>query len=152
MFATEVEVSIRPMTEDDISSVLEIDSEIIGERRVPTYANPVESYVGGTLSASLVAEASGQVVGFVLCRRAEPSGVPAISNACIELIGVRLSAQRRGVGTALIAKLLENCRMEKIQRLSFIADRRDTVLQQFFTSLGFQQGHHINYVVNLEQW
>ena len=143
------QVTVRPMTEDDIAEVLAIDRAIVGEQRVLTYADPVESYIGGTLAASWVAEKEGRVVGFALCRIVEP-GLGTVGGAWIELIGVHPSAQHQGVGRALIAQLLSHCREHKVQQVSIIANRHDEVLRRFFTSLGFKQGDAINYTLLLE--
>ncbi len=143
-------VTIRPMAEDDISDVLAIDRELVGNRRVLTYADPVESYIGGTLSASWVAEVSDKVVGFALCRIVEP-GLGTVGGAWIELIGVDPNGQHQGVGKALISQLLAHCREKNLQQVSIIANRHDDVLRDFFTSLGFKQGDAISYTLRLEE-
>ncbi|MEW6034185.1 MAG: GNAT family N-acetyltransferase [Chloroflexota bacterium] len=142
-------VTVRPMVEEDISEVLEIDRALVGEKRVLTYASPVESYIGGTLGTSWVAESAGRVVGFVLCRMVEP-GPGTVGGACIELVGVHPDAQRQGVGRALVTKLMEHCREKGVQQISIMADRHDMVLRRFLTSLSFQQGDQVNYTLCLE--
>jgi hypothetical protein len=74
------QVTIRHMTEDDISDVLSIDRALVGNRRVLTYADPVESYCGGNLAASWVAEIDDTLVRFPLCRVVEP-GLGTIGGA-----------------------------------------------------------------------
>jgi ribosomal protein S18 acetylase RimI-like enzyme len=143
-------VTVRPMTEDDISEVLAIDRALVGNRRVLTYADPVESYIGGTLSASWVAEAGDKVKGFALCRVVEP-GLGTVGGAWIELIGVDPDAQHQGVGKALISQVLDHCREKKLQQVSIIANRHDDVLRDFFTSLDFKQGDAISYTLRLEE-
>lgn len=143
-------VTVRPMTEDDISEVLAIDRALVGNKRVLTYADPVESYIGGTLSASWVAEVGGNVAGFALCRIVEP-GLGTVGGAWIELIGVAPDGQHQGVGKALISQLLAHCGGKNLQQVSIIANRHDDVLRGFFTSLGFKQGDAISYTLRLEE-
>lgn len=143
-------VTVRPMTEDDISEVLAIDRALVGNRRVLTYADPVESYIGGSLAASWVAEVGNKVAGFALCRIVEP-GLGTVGGAWIELIGVDPNGQHRGVGKALISQLLGHCREKNMQQVSIIANRHDDVLRDFFTSLGFKQGDAISYTLRLEE-
>ena len=62
------DLKIREMTEDDIEGVLSIDRKITGSRRAVTYASVPSGYVGGELDVSVVADAGGQMVGFLLGR------------------------------------------------------------------------------------
>ncbi len=143
-------VKVRPMTENDISDVLDIDREVVGEKRALTYRNPPETYyIGGTLGASLVAEIGNKVVGFVLCRVTEPGPDSAVRRATIEYIGVSTEAQRQGVGKAMLTELLERSRENKVEQLTIITNPHDVMLRQFLTSLGFMIEDHIEYRINL---
>lgn len=147
---TRPRVTIRHMTEDDISDVLAIDRALVGDRRVLTYADPVESYIGGSLAASWVAVVNRKVAGFALCRVVEP-GLGTVGGAWIELIGVDPGAQHKGVGKALIDRLVDYCREKDLQQVSIIASRHDDVLRHFFGTVGFKQGDAISYTLRLEQ-
>lgn len=142
-------VTVRPMSEEDISEVLRIDRELVGERRVLTYADPLESYIGGDLSASWVAEADNKVVGFILCRIVRPE-LGTLGGAWIELLGVDPDYQHVSVGRQLISQVMDYCRKERLDRIAIIVSRHDDVFREFFTRLGFKQGEAINFTLRLE--
>ncbi|MDP6100274.1 MAG: GNAT family N-acetyltransferase [Dehalococcoidia bacterium] len=96
------------MTEGDISDVLAIDRALVENKRVLTYADPAESYIGDNLAANWVAETDNTVVGFALCWVVEP-GLGTIGGAWMELLGVDPAAHSKGVGKATVTHLRDYC-------------------------------------------
>ena len=79
----------------------EIDRKVTGSNRALTYTTVPDSFVGGKLELSVVAEAGGQIVGFLLGSITE-SPYGSADSALMRLIGVDPAYQRRGIGTALV--------------------------------------------------
>ena len=148
-WSTANDVVIRCMREEDIPEILALDKQFVGEGRALTYSDPVESYIGGSLALSQVAEVQGRIAGFLLCRLAEyqpgePEGV------WIQLLGVHPDYQRRGIGQRLVRHLMEQCRETGLREMTVLANRYDDVLRAFFTSLGFRQGELVSYSRKVE--
>jgi ribosomal protein S18 acetylase RimI-like enzyme len=143
-------VTVRSMTENDIADVMKIDRELRGEKRALTYMNPTESpFIGGHLNSSWVAEIDNRIVGFVLCRFIEAVPNDTIRRISIEFIGVYPELQREGVGKAMMVRLVDYCRENNVQQVSFAADPYDLLLQKFLTSLGFIVKERVVYRLNL---
>ncbi len=143
-------VIVRLMMESDIADVLKIDRELAGDRRALTYMHPADnSYIGGNLQSSWVAEIDNKIVGFLLCQIIESEPSNTIRCVSIEFIGVHPELQRQGVGKTMITRLLDYCRENNVQQVSFSADPYDQLLQQFLTSLGFIVKDRIVYRLDL---
>lgn len=137
-------VVVRPMTEDDIDQVVDIDNKITVPERAITYAEPVDSYIGGELAVSCVAEVGGEVVGFVLGRIAElRTGAPA--RALLELIGIDPRWQRHGIGTRLMEGFIQQCKQRGCRLIHVLAYAQDEQLRAFVISIGFSSSGLLDY-------
>lgn len=142
-------IVIRPMAEEDIAEVVALDKSVLGEKRLLTYSNPLEDYLGGTVGLSWVAEVDDKVVGFILCDVATPRlGMPKV--AWIGTFAVDPEHQHRGLGGELIKALVEYCRRQKIPEIHVSANRHDEAIESFLGFLGFRQGDLIHYVKTIE--
>lgn len=143
------QVSIRDMREEDIGSVLDIDRRITGSRRAITYAAVPSSYVGGELEASMVAEASGRIVGFLLGRITDsPRGLA--DSAWVQLIGVDPSYQRQGVGTRLVQAFMARCREKGARSVHIMVSWHDWWMLSFLRSVGFARGEMAEFIKPIE--
>ena len=142
--AAEKEFSIRPMEQQDIDMIFEIDRKIGAVERAFTYAEMIDGYIGGDIGASFVAEAEGRVIGFAL---AAVTYVPdQVTEACtIQIVGVDPDYRRRGVAQKLVESLIENCRSRGIKLIRIMVDQHDSQLQGLFESLDFRRGRLIDY-------
>lgn len=135
---TAVPVQVRPMVEDDIPSIMEIDRKLTGKERLLTYRDLVETYIGGDLGLSCAAEANGKVVGLILGRVAY-SEPPVVESGRIQIMGVYPEYAHKGIGTMLVKAFVEQCRKKGLKLVNVAVSLRDTPLQAFLHRLGFAQ-------------
>jgi ribosomal protein S18 acetylase RimI-like enzyme len=141
---SEPEITIRTMTEEDINKILAIDKKITAPQRAITYAEPVDNYLGGELAVSCIAEAAGEVVGFILGRLSElKPGSPG--RGLIELIGVDPEWQRQGIGTKLVEGFIERCRQRGVNLVHILASVHDEQLRAFLYSTGFRASELVDF-------
>lgn len=140
----ETRITIRPMTPEDIEAVLELDRKITSIERAFTYLHLINGFIGGQLGCSFVAEADGQVIGFVL---AAVNYVPEYADevCLIQTLGVEPAYRRRGIATQLVRSLIECARSKGAGRVRALVDRHDAELQALFESLDFERGRLIDY-------
>ncbi|MFC1823533.1 GNAT family N-acetyltransferase [Thermodesulfobacteriota bacterium] len=136
---------IRQMTEEDWESISEIDSNITGNPRSPTWPQRASSHLK-TYSAeiSFVAEVEGRVVGFILAgiRGAEYS-LPLAG--WIDIVGVDPEYHGQGIGRTLVEACFEECHLKGIKTRLMIKES-DERLIKYLTSLGFQRGEFVEFV------
>jgi len=142
-------VSIRRVARSDIDAVLAIDRKISGEQGLVTYRDMVTADLGGPLDLSFVAEADGQVVGFIWCRLTYV-GIPIIEVALTHMLVVDPDYQGQGIASKLINGLLDYCQAEEIETIRVVVEERNTRLQHFFERLGFRRSALINYTKTFE--
>ncbi|MBI4321519.1 MAG: GNAT family N-acetyltransferase [Chloroflexi bacterium] len=142
------DITVRPMEEDDISGVLEIDRKTTGGSRALTYQDQVNIYLGGELSLSYVAERDGRIVGFVLGRiRNLRYGI--YEGAWFEMIGVDPEYKRQGIGRQLLTAFLAGCRERKVKQVHLVVSSQDREIKPFIEAIGFTPGEQIHYVKRL---
>ena len=134
-----VNVKIREMGAEDVEGILDIERVSKGDRRAVTYAPVPDSCIGGELDASVVAEAKGKIVGFVL-GRVVGSPTELRDVAWIELIGILPEYQHQGIGRKMVEAWKERCRKKGIKKVHIMINWRDWWMLSFFESLGFSRG------------
>lgn len=134
---------IREVWEEDIDDIRVIEHSIGGRHRSATYQDPMTAYVGGELSVSLVAELDGKVVGFLLGRTWQ-GGTGEPGDAWLDLIGVSLEHQKRGVGSRLVEVFLDGCKKQGVKAARVIVTKGDEPLQRFLEKRGFATGELVN--------
>ena len=138
------QVKIRPMEPEDISGILEIDRKISGVQRAMTYRDLVREVLGGQMDVSFVAEVDHRMVGFVLAYLTYVR--EQVSEACvIQIFGIDPDRWRQGIASKLIQTQMEECRKKGIKLVRVMLEERDSPLQTFFKSLGFDRGHYVDY-------
>ncbi len=142
-------VQIRQLSEQDIEGVLSIDRRISGKGRAVTYTSAPESYVGGDMDVSVVAEAGGEIVGFLLGRITEsPLGTP--DRALLQLIGIDPEFQRQGIGSRLVNAFAQSCRQKGVRSLHIMVSWHDWWLLSFLSALGFTHGQMTEFVKSID--
>ena len=141
-------IRIRPMEQQDIDAVFEIDKKISAVERAFTYADMIDGFIGGQIGWSFVAETDGQVIGFVL---AAITYVPEqITEACtIQVVGVDPGYRKQGVARKLVEALVDSCRSRGLKMIRVMVDQHDSQLQGLFEALDFRRGRLIDYSRNL---
>jgi ribosomal protein S18 acetylase RimI-like enzyme len=140
----EVKIRVRPMEPMDIDRVLAIDSKITGVRRAATYTDLIIGDLGKIPDLSFVAEANGEVQGFLLARRAY-FGEPFDEVGMIHILGVEPDYWRQGIATQMVNALLETCQEKKLNAVRIMVDQSDDQLKSLFEQLGFRRGTLVDY-------
>lgn len=139
------QAGIRDLREEDIDAVLAIDQKVTGEDRAVTYATSPTSYIAGELDVSVVAEVSGQVIGFLLGELAD-SRYETADTAWLQLIGIDPDYQRLGIGSRMMQAFLERCRQNKVQSVRIMISANDWWMLSFVGSLGFARAERVEYI------
>lgn len=140
-------LSLRPLCEADISSIITIDERISGKAK-PEYwrskltqlllENQLHPDTENCVLAR-VAEKDGEVVGFMIgeIRRWE-FGQPFCG--WITALGTDPAHQGLGIGRRLLAELLDYYRDKDLREIRTIVEWSDGDLLKFFHSMGFVRG------------
>ena len=152
-------VTARRMTHDDLMQVNQIDSQLFGEQRVPTWPFSFDTYwnIYGP-GVSFVAEVNGQVVGFLagtivqqersqslidmMHSESRSSRYPKIGY--IDMIGIRPEFQNKQVGRALVNAFFEECRENGAAVRANIKES-DERLSKFLVRMGFKKWETATY-------
>ena len=145
-------VKTRTMVEADLPRVNEIDREISGGERVPTWPFSFETYWNvHRPKISLVAETGGIVVGFIVGTITEVEQNQSVLNlrhtierpsthrrvGWIDMIGIDPASQHAGVGRTLVTAFSEECRRVDAV-VKGIAKENDSRLRSFLSAAGFK--------------
>jgi ribosomal protein S18 acetylase RimI-like enzyme len=138
MTATTSDVSIRPLDELDISAIVRIDEKIIGAYRPEVWERRIGYYLRRDPETSVVAEADGRVVGFMLGEvRSGEFGLEE-PTGWVEVLGVDPDCRGRAVGRRMAEAILEHFRERGAHSVRTLVDEENGELSGFFSSLGFQ--------------
>lgn len=143
------QVDIRDLREEDIDAVLAIDQKVTGSDRAITYATSPSSDIAGEVDVSVVAEVSGNVVGFLLGQLAD-SRYELADRAWLQLIGIDPDYQRLGIGSRMMQAFLERCRRKKVQSVRIMISGNDWWMLSFVGSLGFTRAERVEYFKPIE--
>jgi predicted N-acetyltransferase YhbS len=134
-----LEVTVRLLRPDDIDDIVAIDEKITGTARPEYYRHKIDAtnVADAQLSASLVAETDGKVVGFLMGTLFFGEfGIPE-SSAVVDTLGVDPAFQDRGVGGALFDQFLANMRAARVEKIYTLVDWNDFGMLKFFGNMGF---------------
>jgi len=136
--STSTEVRIRPMDELDISDIVAIDEKISGEYRPDVWETRAAYYLRRDPDGSLVAEADGTVVGFMLGEvRSGEFGLDE-TTGWIDQLGVDPDFRGQAVGRRLAESMLDHFRSRQAVSVRTLVDEQMEGIRSFFTSLGFE--------------
>lgn len=148
MGTKENDILVRQMKETDIDSILEIDRAINSEDRAFTYDDLINTFIGGEIVGSFVAEVDSHVVGFVMSTIAYvPEKVTQI--CMLQILGVHPDHRHRGVASKLIRALADACSSKEIKMIRVMVNRHDKQLQGLFETLEFQAENLIEYSLTM---
>ena len=152
-------VKVRRMTHDDLMKVNQIDRQLFGEQRVPTWPFSFEAYWALYHSnLSFVAEVDGRVVGFIVGSIAPEEHSRSVLNlrhtaevesshnqvGWIDMIGIDPGYQHMGIGQSLVKAFTDECRQNDAA-VRGIARESDKKLRSFFAGTGFKSSDMIIY-------
>jgi len=143
-------LSVRQMIKEDLDSIVDIDTKVLGETRKDYWVTKIiRQAESRPPDASLVAEIDGKVAGFIL---GEVSGwefkVPN-NIGWIDTIGIDPDYQNRGIAKVLAIALVTNLRNHGVDTIYTLVNWNDWDLLQFFHAMGFSRGDMINLVLKV---
>jgi len=131
-------VEVRPLTKDSLDAVVALDRRITG--------SPRRGYFQRRLDAALrwpkrhlqaAAWHDGELVGFVLARRAGGEYGRPEAFVVLEAVGVDPASQHHGVGQRLVAALAELTHHRDVHELVTQVDWRNHEMLRFLDGAGF---------------
>lgn len=137
-------INVRRMTPGDLDEVLGLISRMTKGKPRITYRDLIANGPGGPLDLSLVAEANGQMVGFILAR-VEFVYIPLVEVCLIYSVGVDPQYRSRQIGAALVNELIRYCRLQDIPTVRALVAEDNEPLRKFIEYLGFGRSNVINY-------
>lgn len=143
-------LTVRQLIKDDLDSIVEIDTKVLGETRRDYWVTKiVKQAETRPPDGSLVSEIDGKVVGFIL---GEVSGwefkVPN-NIGWIDTIGIDPDYQNRGIAKVLANALVINLKNYGVDTIYTLVNWNDWDLLQFFHAMGFSRGDMINLVLKV---
>jgi ribosomal protein S18 acetylase RimI-like enzyme len=132
-------LNIRLMQYDDFDAVVAIDSKILKSTRTQYYEMKFEQLFksGEYLPTSLVAEADGTVVGFIIGQLFMGEFGIFQQEASLDTIGVDPEYQQKGVGEQLVEEFMGHLKELGVKRVNTMVDRNDSKLLRFFNANHF---------------
>lgn len=134
-----VEICVRVLRPDDLAAIVDIDRKVNGTARQEYYEHKlaVANLREAQINASLVAEADGKVVGFLMGTLFFGEfGIPETS-ASIDTVGVDPDCQDRGIAGTLFDQFRSNMRAAQVSKVYTMVDWNDFGLLKFFGNMGF---------------
>ena len=147
----EAKVWIRPIAAADLAQVIAIDAEASGIEKVDYWYELFQRYGsrGQRQRFFLVAEGKGAIQGFIIGEvrdwefRLPPCG-------WVFGIAVRRDARLVGVGSALLAAILDCFRRSGVDKVRTLTTRDDNLMLSFFRSQGMMAAPSIPLERDLE--
>jgi ribosomal protein S18 acetylase RimI-like enzyme len=135
---------VRKMASKDLDAIVAIDTQILGKSRWDYWLMKMTLAEQRLPMASLVAEADGKVVGFIL---GDASGyeydVPE-NIGWIDTIGVDPAYQKQGIARMLMNEMIVNLKKVGVDTVYTMVNWRDWNLLKFFDAFGYKKGPLIN--------
>jgi len=133
-------LKIRPLKEDDLDAIIEIDQKVLGEKRKEYWEKKLERVAGKSTQTCFVAELEGKIAGFILGDVSGwEFGVPD-TIGWIDILGVDPLHQKKGVATALANELIKSLNAVGVKTIYTLVSWDDWDLLQFFRSVDSPEG------------
>jgi predicted N-acetyltransferase YhbS len=138
------DLRIRLLKIEDLEAIVTIDEKVLGEKRRDYWGKKLQMMGEKASQVSLVAEAQGKVLGFILGDVSGwEFGVPD-TIGWIDTIGVDPAHQKKGLATALAQELVQRLKAIGVRTIYTLVSWNDWDLLQFFHAMGFTRGDMIN--------
>ncbi|MGM0426465.1 MAG: GNAT family N-acetyltransferase [Thermodesulfobacteriota bacterium] len=139
-------VTIRLMEADDFDPVVGIDEKILKTSRPDYYKQKFEKLFQSKdyLPVSLVAEADGKVVGFVMGELYLGEYGIFQEEATLDTIAVDPDYRHKGIGEQLINEFVAHLRDVGVKKINTLVAWNDTDLIRFFSANRFSPSNTMN--------
>jgi len=144
-------VKIRALDYDDLDAIVEIDSEVLGNKRPDYWSMKIELSENRSPMSSLVAELDGKVVGFIIGDASGwEYGVPD-TVGWIDTIGIHPKYQNKGIARLLFKEMVANLRKVGVDTIYTFVNWKHWDLLHFFDKMGFQKGDMLHLELRLQE-
>ncbi len=138
------EVDIRQMEIDDIAAVYHLGEKLFTTEEFPMLYRTWDPYEVAECFASdpdycLVAEAEGEIVGFILATTIEKEGTAWKKYGYLSWMGVDDTFQRTNLGRRLYRRMEERLREDGVRMVIADTEGDNKVAIAFFKAMGFSQ-------------
>ncbi len=136
-------VNLRPLLLSDLDSVVAIDYELLGNRRVTYWENKLERAEASGVP-SLAAELDGRVIGFILGNASGwEYGIPE-NVGWIDTLGVVREWQGKGISQILFGEIYSMLKKVGVDTIYVFVDWKKWDLLKFFDKMGFRRGDMVS--------
>ncbi len=140
-------VPVRSMEASDLAKVISIDAKNSGSDRTDYYTRKYDDNANHAgVRVSLVAEQDDFPVGFIMARVDFGEFGRTNAEAVMDSLGVDPGFQGQGIGHALMAKLMVNLAILRVDTVRTEVNWQDVALISFFRSVGFEKAQCISLI------
>ena len=143
-------IPVRSMTEADLPALIAIDRGIVGRDRARYFERKLtEALHESDMRVSLVAEADGRPVGFVMARVNFGEFGRTEAAAEMDTIGIDPAYRDRGIGRALLSQLFANLATLRIEKVLTEIDWSNVELLAFLSHSDFKPSSRLAFELSL---
>lgn len=136
----ELDYMIREMTEEDYDQVYDLWMSIhgFGIRSIDDSREGVSRFLKRNPTTSVVAVVSTEIIGAILCGHDGRRG-------CLYHVCVREDYRKHGIGKAMVVACMRALQKERINKVSIIAFKSNSVGNEFWKDAGWTFREDLNY-------
>lgn len=136
----ELDYMIREMTEEDYDQIYDLWMSIhgFGIRSIDDSREGVSRFLKRNPTTSVVAVVSTEIVGAILCGHDGRRG-------CLYHVCVREDYRKHGIGKAMVVACMRALQKERINKVSIIAFKTNSVGNEFWKDAGWTFREDLNY-------
>jgi ribosomal protein S18 acetylase RimI-like enzyme len=139
-------IPVRSLRESDLKALIAIDRRITGRDRSRYFERKLdEALHESDVRVSLVAEADGRAVGFIMARVDFGEFGRLEAAAVMDTIGIDPDYAGKGVGRALLSQLLANLMTLRVDKILTELDWSDRELIAFLDRCGFKPSSRLSF-------
>lgn len=139
-------IPVRSLRESDLKALIAIDRRITGRDRSGYFERKLsEALHESDVRVSLVAEADGRPVGFIMARVDLGEFGRIEAAAVMDTIGVDPDYAGHGVGRALLSQLLANLATLRVDNILTEVDWADRELMAYLDRCGFRPSGRLSF-------
>ena len=142
-------VLVRAVEDADLGEIVALDEKVTGKYRPGVWEKRLGYYMRRDPEASVVAESSGRVIGFMFGEvRSGEFGLEE-PTGWIEVLGVDPAQRGRSIGRSLAEHMLAHFKRKGATTVRTLVDGKMEEIAGFFSSIGFEPASVTAYVKEL---